>query len=267
MIKLIIIIVIILVSCTKKETSTKLSEDSNVIARVGDIKITERDLSIGLENLPGIELTKEQKENLKDELIKTSVFYLAAKEEKFDTNSNLNLKIEWIKRSIIAQEYLKSKYGNRMPSQSEVENYIKTNVSKFSKKVNMIIVQFFDTTLKSQVKELLLDLNRTPVAGKQLDDMVRKGMIIAQPLSLNLGVASFDFADTVINDLLKANKNDVLGPYRIQNAYAYIKVLDKLEDNPNSNEIKQAVFQILTLKDQQHFMDSLYNALKSKYVK
>ncbi|MEO0143860.1 MAG: peptidyl-prolyl cis-trans isomerase [candidate division WOR-3 bacterium] len=260
------IMFILLTFCTnvKKQTEEK---DVDIIAKVGDIKITEKDLKIGLENLPGIELTKEQKESLKDELIKTAVFYLAAKEEKLDTNSNINLKIEWIKRSILAQEYLKMKYGNRAITPEEVENFIKSNISKFSKKFNIIFVQFLDTTLKNEIKELLLDLNRTPVAGKKLDDMVRKGIISAQPMSINLGIASFDFSENVINDLLKANKNDVLGPYKVQNSYIFVKVVDKLDDNPNTNEIKQAVFQILTLKDQQKFMDSLYNALKGRYVK
>ncbi|MEO0202712.1 MAG: hypothetical protein ABIL37_03195, partial [candidate division WOR-3 bacterium] len=99
------------------------------------------------------------------------------------------------------------------------------------------------------------------------DEMVRKGMISAQPMSINLGIASFDFSEDVINDLLKSNKNSVLGPYKVQNSYIYIKVIDNLEDNPNSNEIKQVVFQVLLLKEQQKFMDSLYNALKGRYIK
>jgi len=262
--KYIIFIMLILVGCKKEN---KIKDDSPIIAKVGNIKITERDINVGIENLPGIELTKEQKENLKEELIKTVVFYLAAKEEKFDTNSNLNLKIEWIKRSIIAQEYLKYKYGNRIPSQSEVENFIKANISKFSKRANIILVQFFDTTLNNEIKDLLLDLNRSPVASKKLDDMVRKGIINAQPLPINLGLASFDFSDSVINALLRAKANDVLGPYKLQNAYSYIKVVSITDDNPNSNEIKQAVFQVLVLRDQQKFMDSLYNVLKGKYIK
>ncbi len=260
-----LMMIIFLTFCTniKKQTEEK---DINVIAKVGNIKITEKDLKAGLENLP-IELSKEQKENLKEELIKTAIFYLAAKEEKLDTNSNIKLKIEWLERSILAQEYLKLKYGNRTIPPDEVESFIKSNISKFSKKFNIIFVQFFDTTLKSEIKELLLDLNRTPVAAKKLDEMVRKGMISAQPMSINLGIASFDFSEDVINDLLKSNKNSVLGPYKVQNSYIYIKVIDNLEDNPNSNEIKQAVFQVLLIKEQQKFMDSLYNALRGRYIK
>ncbi len=263
--RLLILGVILFFACKKVENQKK--ENENVIAKVGDIKITNRDLEIGLENFPGIELTKDQRETLKDELIKTAVFYLAAKDEKFDTNSNLNLKIEWIKRSIIAQEFLRAKFGNRMPSETEIENYINSNVSKFSKKADVIIVQFFDTTLKSEIKDLLMDLNRTPIAGKKLDDMAKKGILTAQPISMNLGIASFDFPDSIINSLMKAQKNDVLGPYKLQNGLSYIKIIDIKDDNPKNAQIKQALFQIFLLKEQQRFMDSLYQALKTKYIK
>jgi len=261
-----LLIPLIFISACKKLENQK-NEEGEVIAIVGNMKITNRDLQIGLENFPEIELTKEQRESLKDELIKTAVFYLAAKDEKFDTNSNLNLRIEWIKRSIIAQEFLKNKFGNRMPSESEIENYINFNVSKFSKKVDVIIAQFFDTTLKEEIRDLLLDLNRTPVAGKKLDDMVKKGILTAQPLTMNLGVAAFDFSDSVINVLVKSKSGDVLGPYKLPNGYSYIKVLEIKEDNPKSPQIKQALFQIFLLREQQRFMDSLYQALKTKYIK
>jgi hypothetical protein len=263
--RLLILPFILIYACKKVENQEK--QDGNVIAVVGDIKITNKDLQIGLENFPGIELTKEQKETLKDELIKTAVFYLAAKDEKFDTNSNLNLKIEWIKRSIIAQEFLKNKFGNRMPSETEIENYINSNISKFSKKADVIIVQFFDTTLKAEIRDLLLDLNRTPVAGKKLDDMVKKGILTAQPISMNLGIAEFDFSDSVIDILKKSKSGDVLGPYKIPNGYSYIKVIEIKDDNPKSPQIKQALFQIFLLREQQKFMDSLYQALKTKYIK
>jgi len=259
-----LLIPLILISACKKLENQKKEED--VIAVVGSIKVTNRDLQVGLENFPGIELTKEQKESLKDELIKTAVFYLAAKDEKFDTNSNLNLKIEWIKRSIIAQEFLKSKFGNRMPSETEIENYINSNISKFSKKADVIIIQFFDTTLKGEIRDLLLDLNRTPIAGKKLDDMVKNGILTAQPITMNLGVATFDFSDSVINVLVKSKRGDVLGPYKIPNGYSYIKVLEIKDDNPKSPQIKQALFQIFLLREQQKFMDSLYQALKTKYI-
>jgi hypothetical protein len=263
--RLLILPFILIYACKKVENQEK--QDGNVIAVVGDIKITNKDLQIGLENFPGIELTKEQKETLKDDLIKTAVFYLAAKDEKFDTNSNLNLKIEWIKRSIIAQEFLKNKFGNRMPSETEIENYINSNISKFSKKADVIIVQFFDTTLKGEIRDLLLDLNRTPVAGKKLDDMVKKGILTAQPISMNLGIAEFDFSDSLIDILKKSKSGDVLGPYKIPNGYSYIKVIEIKDDNPKSPQIKQALFQIFLLREQQKFMDSLYQALKTKYIK
>ncbi|MCS7245794.1 MAG: hypothetical protein N2504_06380 [candidate division WOR-3 bacterium] len=267
MIKVLYVSFLLVLAC-KTEKKEPKDENENLIAKVGNIKITEEDLKIGLENLPGIELTKEQEESLKDELIRTSVFYLAAKDEKFDTSKTLNTKIEWIKRSIIASEYLKYKYGNRMPTESEINNFISSNISKFSKKVELIVIEFRDTLLSNQIRELLLDLNRTPVAGKRLDEMSRKGMILLQPIpSANLGILSFDFNDTIVNTILNSKNGSVLGPYKIRNSYGYIKIVNIAEDDPYKNELKQAVFQFLILQSQKRFMDSLYNVLKPKYIK
>lgn len=267
MIKILYASFLLILACKTEKREVK-NENGNLIAKVGDIRITEEDLNLGLENLPGIELTKEQKEGLKDELIKTAVFYLAAKDEKFDTSKALNTKIEWIKRSIIASEYLKYKYGNRMPNETEVNNFISSNISKFSKKVELIITEFRDTLLSSEIRDLLLDLNRTPVAGKRLDEMAKKGMIFAQPIpSTNLGILSFDLNDTIVNTILKSKSGSVLGPYKIRNSYSYVKIISISDDDPYKNEAKQAVFQFLILQSQKKFIDSLYNVLKPKYIK
>lgn len=256
-------VLLALVACNKEKSP---GVEGQVIARVGDIVITDKDIELSLQGLTGTPLSPQQREAIKNELIKTAVLYKAALEEKMDTNSALMRRIEWMKRSIMVQEYLKSKYGDRKITPQQVDEFIKKNASKFNKKASFIMVMFFDSTLKDTLKELLLD--GSMVANKYLDDFARNGLINAQVIPpSNLGLLSLDMPEDMINAIMKAKRNQVLGPFRIQDAYAYVKVLSVENDNPNRPDVQQSVFQYLTMKDQQRFTDSLFNAYKSKFLK
>ncbi len=255
-----------LFACNKSGKESGAQPEGQVIARIGDIVVTDKDIELSLQGLPPGQLSPQQKEAIKQDLIKTAIFYKAAMDERIDTNRNLMRRIEWMKRSIIAQEYLRSKYGNRQITPQQVDEFIKKKGNLFSKKASFIMVLYFDSTLKDTIRELLLD--GSVVANKYLDDMAKKGLINPQVIPpSNLGLLSLDMPEDMINAILKGRRNQVLGPFRLQDAYAFVKILSVENDNPQRPDVQQAVFQYLTMKDQQRFADSLYNALKSKYLK
>ncbi len=255
------LVFLIAIACKKQENP----EGGNVLARIGDIVITDRDISLALQGLP-INISGEQQEAIKEELVRIAVFYLEAMKERYDTIDELNRRIEWMKRNLVAQEYLKRKYGDRRITPEQAKDFIRKNVSKFSKKANFILVMYFDSTLTDELKDLLEDTS--PFARKKLGEYMEKGMINVQPFSqANLGILSLDFPQEILDALLKANPKSVLGPFRMQNAFVLIKLESISEDDPQRPEIVQNVVAFLQIRDQQLFMDSLYNVLKQKYIR
>ena len=244
-------------TATKKEKFDKIAS-GKVIAKVGDIKIYERDLNI----FPPF----YNQSQVLDELIKITLFYLGAIDEGYDKKLDIRLKLRWNKMMTLAQEYLNNKLVNVFIPEEKVESFYQKHKKDFNIDVSYIMVSYMDKNLTPKIKKYL------SYEGKKLEGALNKltqeypQMVSVMPMQgVNLGQLYMMPEPKIAEEISRLSLGDVSNPIEVQGGYILVKLLERTRSQMNKSDIKMMIRQFLTNMERQKKQDSLYRILSKKY--
>jgi peptidyl-prolyl cis-trans isomerase C len=124
--------------CKKRESSPKPAQSGvppsagEMIARVNEEVLTEKDLEAGLPEAEKDFISPEQKRDYVRRWIENQILYQKAKEEKIDQDENIKWRIDQVVRNIIIEGFLEKELKERIKvSEEEVKQYYQENKDKF----------------------------------------------------------------------------------------------------------------------------------------
>jgi hypothetical protein len=123
-------------SSSKPEFQPKGDDFSPVIARVGDIEITQAYFQYRYAQLEGADRQRYSGENWQqrflDYLIDESLVYASAQDEKFDNLPEVKHRLDMARRSILVKAYYDKKFiEDLVPPEEEIEAYYAENQEEF----------------------------------------------------------------------------------------------------------------------------------------
>lgn len=256
--------ILALVACGKKE-KPQPEPEGKVLSTIGDIKITEEDLSSQLPNVEGFSMTQGDTAALLDGMEKIAIFYLAAKDEGLDKDPKIARKAQWAERAILADEFLRKRLEAVQATDADIANYVKEHQDDFNREVNLVEVAFQDPAMADTVRKLLLD--GSYAAAKMLEYFAQRGVLMMNPIGyVNVAALRFNMPADAAEAVRRAKRGDILGPYSASGLSILIMVVDMRKATPDMSKIEPVLKDALTAEKHQAIVDSLYNNLKTKYV-
>ncbi|MEO0249848.1 MAG: peptidylprolyl isomerase, partial [candidate division WOR-3 bacterium] len=232
---------------------------------VGDIKITEEDLSSQLPNIEGFSMTQGDTAALLDGMEKIAIFYLAAKDEALDKDPKVARRAEWAQRAILADEFLRRRLDTVQVTDADIANYVKEHQDDFNREMSLVEIAFQDPAMADTIKKLLLD--GSYAAAKMLEYFAQRGMLMMNPIGyVNAAALRFNMPPDAAEAVRRAKRGDILGPYSASGLSILIMVVDIRKATPDMTKIEPVLKEALTAEKHQATVDSLYNDLKAKYA-
>lgn len=256
--------VLIALACGKKE-KPQSEPEGKVLKQVGDIKITEEDLSSQLPNIEGFTMTQGDTAALLDGMEKIAIFYLAAKDEALDKDPKVARRAQWAERAILADEFLRRRLEKVEVTDADIANYVKEHQDDFGRELSLVEIAFQDPAMADTIKKLLLD--GSYAAAKMLEYFAQKGMLMMNPIGyVNAAALRFNMPPDAAEAVRRAKRGDILGPYSASGLSILIMVVDIRKATPDMGKIEPVLKEALTAEKHQATVDSLYNDLKAKYA-
>ena len=252
-----------LVACGKKE-KPQPEPEGKVLKTVGEIKITEDDLSSQIPSVEGFTLTQGDTAALLDGLEKIAIFYLAAKDEGLDKETKVARRAEWAQRAILADEFLRRRLETVQVTDADIANYVKEHQDDFNREINLVEVAFRDPAMADTIKKLLID--GSYAAAKMLEYFAQRGALMMNPIGyVNAAALRFNMPPDAAEAVRRARKGDILGPYSASGLSILIMVVDIRKTTPDMTKIEPVLKEALTIEKRQAVADSLYKDLRAKY--
>ncbi len=256
--------ILAVLACGKKE-KPQPEPEGKVLKQIGDIKITEEDLSSQLPNIEGFTMTQGDTAALLDGMEKIAIFCLAAKDEGLDKDPKVARRAEWAERAILADEFLRRRLEKLEVTDADIANYVKEHQDDFGREVSLVEVAFQDPAMADTIKKLLID--GSYAAAKMLEYFAQKGALMMNPIGyVNAAALRFNMPPDAAEAVRRAKRGDILGPYSASGLSILIMVVDIRKATPDMTKIEPVLKQALTAERQQATVDSLYNDLKAKYA-
>jgi len=256
--------ILALVACGKKE-KPQPEPEGKVLSTIGDIKITEQDLSSQLPNVEGFTMSQGDTAALLDGMEKIAIFYLAAKDEGLDKDPKIARRAQWAERAILADEFLRKRLEAVEVTDADIANYVKEHQDDFSREVSLVEVAFQDPAMADTIRKLLLD--GSYAAAKMLEYFAERGVLMMNPIGyVNVAALRFNMPPDAAEAVRRAKRGEILGPYSASGLSILIMVVDMRKATPDMSKIEPVLKDALTAEKHQAIVDSLYNDLKTKYA-
>ncbi len=260
------ILTFLITACSPGEESSaeKESVPGDTVAVVDGEVITDLVLKSQLPEIPGYLMNQKQKEELIDQLIKTLVFYKAAMEEGLDTLPEVRAKLYWYRRALLAQTYLSNKLLNAPMDENILNDYIAKNKNYLSKRVDILLVFFTDSTLVPKIKK-----DMRYVTYRNFDRRLRKyqgnpDVTVSYNEDQNLGLILLQIPDVLADQIKATPIGKATDVVKLNGSYGIAKIL-RYKKSKLTPEEKKILFETLKRVRREEMEDSLYKTLKSKY--
>jgi hypothetical protein len=255
--------ILALVACGKKE-KPQPEPEGKVLSTIGDIKITEEDLSSQLPSVEGFTMSQGDTAALLDGMEKIAIFYLAAKDEGLDKDPKIARKAQWAERAIIADEFLRKRLEAVQVTDADIANYVKEHQDDFNREISLVEIAFQDPAMADTIRKLLLD--GSYAAAKMLEYFTERGVLMMNPIGyVNAAALRFNMPPDAAEAVRRAKRGEILGPYSASGLSILIMVVDIRKATPDMSKIEPVLKDALTAEKHQAIVDSLYNDLKTKY--
>ncbi|MEO0140634.1 MAG: peptidylprolyl isomerase [candidate division WOR-3 bacterium] len=252
------------VACGKKE-KPQPEPEGKVLKTVGEIKITEEDLSSQLPDIEGFTASQGDTAALLEGMEKIAVFYLAAKEEGLDKDPKVARRARWAERAIIADEFLRRRLEKVEVTDADISNYVKEHQDDFGREISLVEVAFQDPAMADTIKKLLLD--GSYAAQKMLEYFAQRGMLMVNPIGyVNAAALRFNMPQDAAEAVRRAKRGDILGPYSTGGLSVLVMVIDIRKAAPNMAKIEPVLKEALLAERRQATVDSIYKTLSVKYT-
>ncbi|MGB9589414.1 MAG: hypothetical protein ACP5QG_04015 [candidate division WOR-3 bacterium] len=256
--------IIAALACGKKE-KPQPEPEGKVLKTIGDIKITEEDLSSQLPSVEGFTMSQGDTAALLDGMEKIAIFYLAAKDDGLDKDPKVARKAQWAERAILADEFLRRRLETVQVTDADIANYVKEHQDDFGREVNLVEVALQDPAMADTIKKLLLD--GSYAAAKMLEYFAQRGVLMMNPIGyVNVAALRFNMPPDAAEAVKRAKRGDILGPYSASGLSILIMVADIRKATPDMTKIEPVLKEALTAEKRQALVDSLYKELKAKYI-
>lgn len=155
-----------------------LAGNGKLIAEVGSYKLYEEDLNLLLEEEPQLQQILKVKPELKREVynslinrwINIHLLYLQSEKEGLLSDSQIQRKLEELKKMLVAEEYLKRKIEKIKIEEKDLKNYYEKNKDKYKKtegvKVKHILIYVPEKSDNATLQKALTKANQ--IYGKIL---------------------------------------------------------------------------------------------------
>ncbi len=257
----IIILSLLTLSCNEKKPS---EVEVKVIARVGDDVLTEKDLKALLNK--DSSLDSKRVKSFVEEWIRNTLFYLAAKREGLEQDSDVQRRVEWSKKVTLAQEYWTKKLQEVSVPKEEVDSIFKEKGYLFGNSVNLVMVYFEDPLRGKPIRKMLRNsrryrrflrsLAKDPSVSVEWTGWVNLGYLFYEYQALPFGVESL---------VVKMNKGSVSPVISTKGGNLVFRLLGKKKVEVDTVEVKKVLTQVLLDKRRKELEDSLERKLRDSF--
>jgi peptidyl-prolyl cis-trans isomerase C len=268
---LILILFLGLGGCKKRESSQKPAQSGvppsagEIIARVNEEVLTEKDLEASLPEAEKGFISPEQKRDYVRRWIENQILYQKAKSEKIDQDENIKWRIDQIVRNIIIEGFLEKELKERVNvSEEEVKQYYRENKDKFRREQDEVRISHI---LVKNIAEAGL-VGARMQGGESFDQ-------IAKELSLDEGTKEKggDIGYVPLSNLppqfyevvTKLKTKEISPPIQTDYGFDLVMVTDRKEKGSikEYEEAKEEVTDSLTFAKQSKELEKLFNELKT----
>lgn len=243
-------------------------ENNQVLAKVEDREITQRDLQFFLQNLNPQTAAQFQSEagqkQLLQELVNQELFYLEAKKSGLDQNPTYLQSLEQLKDNLLKQFAVTQLLNSISVSEEELQSYYKENQEQFvsPKSVNAKhILVAKEEDAKEIIKEIKEDEISFEDAAKKYSTCPSKERG-GELGSFSRGQMVPEFEEVAFN----MEKGAISEPVKTQFGYHIIKLIDEKEAGTKTlEEAKPQIQEILLGKKQQDVYLKKVEDLKKNY--
>ncbi|GEM_PF-5773002 len=260
-----IILTLLVSSCNPGEESSKVETvPGDTVAVVGGEVITDLVLKSQLPDIPGYLMNSKQREDLIHQLIKTLVFYKAAREEGLDTLPEVRAKLYWYRRSLLAQTYLSQKLLNLPVDEKFFTDYLEKNRDYLNKRVDILLVFFTDSTLIPSIKKDMRFVTYRNFDRKLKKYQADPDVTVSYNEDQNLGLIMLQIPDVLADQIKATPFGKATDVVKLNESYGIAKVL-RVRNSKLMPEEKKILFETLKRVKREEMEDSLYRVLQSKY--
>jgi len=256
--------------CKKKEPFQKPAQSGvppsagEMIARVNEEVLTEKDLESSLPEAEKGFMSPEQKRDYVRRWIESQILYQEAKREKIDQDENIKWRIDQAVRNIIIEGFLEKVLKDRVGvSEEEVKQYYQENKSKFRREQDEVRISHI---LVKNIAEAGL-VGAKMQGGESFDQ-------IAKQLSLDEGTKERggDIGYVPLSNLppqfyeavTKLRTGEISPPIQTDYGFDLVMVTDRKEKGSikEYEQAKEEVTDSLTFTKQNKELEKLFNELK-----
>lgn len=258
-----ILMLVLSVGCKKKKRAAK--PEGKVLASVDGIYLEEKDL--GLFNLDTFRVGSAMKDDIIKNWVKTTLFYLQAKEMKLDTLDMVQRRLKWSERTILAQEYLNLVEKNLTIDDSEVKNLIEKEKPYFETGVKLLIIFLDDSVRGMGIRKALRRGGRVErrMLRRLRDDPTVSVMNTGW---VNLGSFIYEYQGIpgrLLEEIKKMQVGEVSRVFGGKGSYVIVKMLGRKKMEVDVQNLTSFLKGLLLYRKRAKLEDSLYNYLKTKY--
>lgn len=264
--------------CSADSSLKAIEED--VLAMVGNVKITSRDLENRIKNFPkGVKevfRTKEGKENLLRDLVRIEVFAREARAIDLDKSRSFQkIRAEVIK-ALLAEEYTNQQIISKITvSEKEIRQYYENHLSEFtiSEKIKASVVfikipENTTPTLRQEKKEIAKNIRKQLESGDDVSKAVERFSQQSSGIEYNENesIPRGRLVPEIENDVFKLEVGEISPILTIKEGFLLFKVGEKIpEELLSREEVSNEIGRKLEMEKRSRELESIEKRLFAKY--
>ena len=259
-------------------SSDLLAEDKNnsgskVLAKLGDIEITEADLNAELEQIPVYArkrfLKKEGKKDILDKMIKDQLLYNAALEMEMDKDPEIKKNLDNMKKRILSNAYFTKYIRDSVKSDdSAINKYYEDHKTEYRIPPKVKIRHILKNTKNEaqEIKKKLLKGSNFNILAKEesTHDATKSNGGYIGWVNENNNIPYLGDIPEIRDVIFKQKKDDLTDPIKTSFGYHIIKIDDiKPEEYRDIEQVRNQISDALLVSDED--INKYYKENQDKY--
>ncbi len=243
------------------------SADAKVVAKVGNMEITDQEVAARLKQLPpqykNAFASEEGQKRFIDQLTQEKLIYLEAQKEKYDTNAEVLKQVAQATQTFMIRQYLADSLADVKGTEADLRTYYDEHGAEFTGQAK---VQAKHILCKTE--EEAKTAKARVLKGESFEEVAKE--VSTGPSGKNGGDLGWFEKEQMVpefgNTAFSMEKDAVSDPVKTKFGYHIIKVYDKTPARTKSFEEVRAEIEpkVNTIK-QKEYMDELIEKLKKEY--
>ncbi len=270
---LMIVIMALIVGCSKEEKSLKVNQD--LAARIGKTKITMEEVDKRFDQLGPQQRDEFEgrggKAQFVDKMIEEQLIYNAALDEKLDRDEEVRDMLAQARRSILANAYIRGEIFDKIEiSDEETEEYYRNNEEEFTTRALIRASHIFSKdSLKAVAWKKRID------AGEKFDKLAKEESEDKQtaPVTGDLGyfnpggyIKFIGYSQKFSDEVVKLEVGEISGVIAHERGYSVVKVRENHEAKVQAlTEVRKQIMDKLRSEKAKAEYEARLLALKKKH--